>query len=386
MQPGSPLVTALEDTGADIHRFCWSGRNRQADRFLAGEELHEHLVHLVARSPSANHQIVAHSHGGNVALYALRDGEKLDPLLTSVQVATLATPFLVMRPRRLPSLAFRVAVVFFGVMSLVWALGMVAVAMTSEPILEDFTVAEQVLAWIVYSFALLLVATAVSSAHLYARCSHDARWALLRGRATRREAARVTVPPIDAHRFLIIRATGDEAGGLLSGAQVASWLARRVISLTDLAPFYIKTLLRRPLVRAKTRLRRARRSGVLRFPLLASGAVVEALAYVLLALYAGVLVVLMLFLSPVVALLLVITNLPFGFDTLFWNIFAFITAEPTPPGTYPYTHVSAAAGGDLAHGVYDEPEAIAAVVGRLTGSATEARTAAKPQVRTLETT
>jgi hypothetical protein len=68
-------VTGIRDAaGADalIEPFDWSGRNSHRARVRAGRALGDHLTALIERYPGAAHAIVAHSHGGNAAMYAVR--------------------------------------------------------------------------------------------------------------------------------------------------------------------------------------------------------------------------------------------------------------------------------------------------------------------------
>lgn len=114
MRDGAKLPSALSEEGdTALFRFCWSGRNRQTDRLHGGEKLHDHLVEIVNRYPDAEHAEHAHSHGGSVAMYALRDSDcEPDPQLNEVEVITMATPFLTMSRRRVsPSAYFFFALV-----------------------------------------------------------------------------------------------------------------------------------------------------------------------------------------------------------------------------------------------------------------------------------
>jgi len=72
---------------AVVTRFDWSGRNNLWDRAKAAEELSDFVDALRAIYPDAKQYVVAHSHGGNVALYAARR-TRIDG------IACLATPFL----------------------------------------------------------------------------------------------------------------------------------------------------------------------------------------------------------------------------------------------------------------------------------------------------
>jgi pimeloyl-ACP methyl ester carboxylesterase len=74
----------------EVERFNWSGRNRYIDRRGAGELLSVELAKQRTRFPKAQQVVIGHSHGGNVAGYAL---EHL-PTTENVKAICLATPFL----------------------------------------------------------------------------------------------------------------------------------------------------------------------------------------------------------------------------------------------------------------------------------------------------
>src|SRR5438093_11753518 len=99
----SKLGQALEQrfgAGVVVAPFRWSGRNNTSARTEAKGKLREHLRCMQQKYEQAQHYIVAHSHDGNVALYALRD----EALRNAIAwVACLATLFLVSRLRCLVS-------------------------------------------------------------------------------------------------------------------------------------------------------------------------------------------------------------------------------------------------------------------------------------------
>jgi hypothetical protein len=73
---GSNLCKALrEHLPGDlvIRRFPWSGANRNSDRIEAAKKLADALNENLASYPYAAHFVIAHSHGGNLALYAMGD-------------------------------------------------------------------------------------------------------------------------------------------------------------------------------------------------------------------------------------------------------------------------------------------------------------------------
>ena len=88
------LQRRLGDTA--FREFRWAGTNRHGARTEGGIRLAEFIRAGHAQHPDAQHFIVAHSHGGNVALYAMRN-----PAAHAVidGIVTLATPFLSTWPR-----------------------------------------------------------------------------------------------------------------------------------------------------------------------------------------------------------------------------------------------------------------------------------------------
>lgn len=100
-QPGSPLRESIQQASPlEVHfdQFGWNGRNTHEARISEGEKLLERLRDLRSKFADARIVVVAHSHGGNVLLYAGRD----DAFASLVdEVITLATPYLEITPRDL---------------------------------------------------------------------------------------------------------------------------------------------------------------------------------------------------------------------------------------------------------------------------------------------
>jgi pimeloyl-ACP methyl ester carboxylesterase len=101
-QPDSAFCTQLREelqvygaASVTFSRFDWSGGNTHFDRRLASIQLRKHLLDLLGTEPDARHYVVAHSHGGNVALRALRSSPALCRKVSGI--AALATPFLTFR-------------------------------------------------------------------------------------------------------------------------------------------------------------------------------------------------------------------------------------------------------------------------------------------------
>jgi putative serine esterase DUF676 len=83
----------------DIRVFQWSGGNSFMARRRAAVELAEDIKKISLDNPNARIVCVAHSHGGNVALYAvqlLKGVDLSNPNEKKIDIITLATPFVQM--------------------------------------------------------------------------------------------------------------------------------------------------------------------------------------------------------------------------------------------------------------------------------------------------
>jgi pimeloyl-ACP methyl ester carboxylesterase len=106
MAPTSPLVraigNALHPQAVLFQPFVWSGllgtryNNTNMLRSAAGEKLGKLLVVLRSRWPSAKIVLVAHSHGGNVALYA---ANRYGDVARLSGIVCMGTPFIAVTPK-----------------------------------------------------------------------------------------------------------------------------------------------------------------------------------------------------------------------------------------------------------------------------------------------
>lgn len=94
----SPLFLEIQQSipNSLVFPFGWSGKNNHKERLSASRELQVYIRHLNKLKPDAQIYLVAHSHGGNVALQALRDF-KLQQLVKGL--VCLATPYITISPR-----------------------------------------------------------------------------------------------------------------------------------------------------------------------------------------------------------------------------------------------------------------------------------------------
>ena len=99
----SPLCRALRERipGVSISPFTWSGRNSNRARLDAGWELARWTETRISEyervhGGPVDHYVIAHSHGGNVVLYACRSRHFAEHL---TKLVCLSTPFLSARVR-----------------------------------------------------------------------------------------------------------------------------------------------------------------------------------------------------------------------------------------------------------------------------------------------
>ena len=205
---GSRLASALHaglDGPVEVDHCDWSGGNSASAREDGARRLAAHLREAALRHPDAKRFVVAHSHGGNVALYAMRDGEVAR--LTQ-GVVCLSTPFLVARPRDLGPQ---------GRANLIAAL-LIALLVTNALFIEDRLAAA--LPWLPHPVAGLLCVWIGMVGLFFLYRSWDA--------LATRLLARLTLPTLPPLRLSILRATGDEASALLLFFQFLSLLAVRL--------------------------------------------------------------------------------------------------------------------------------------------------------------
>ena len=122
INPNSLIASSLRTVAAaTIVPFRWSGDNSHSARLIAGSALGEAASRLASLHPNAGLHFVGHSHGGNVALFALRD---TDILRRTRSVIFLGTPFIQITERSIEkpirffaqvfSIAFTLLVLFAG--------------------------------------------------------------------------------------------------------------------------------------------------------------------------------------------------------------------------------------------------------------------------------
>ncbi|MFI6071688.1 hypothetical protein ACIA5C_08875 [Actinoplanes sp. NPDC051343] len=276
-------------------RFAWSGRNSHRARMHATQDLVEHLQRQLTEHPRARQWVIAHSHGGNVALHAADQLRALRGRRARVTTVALATPFLHARPRTIPGWPLFI-IVLFGAFLLASAAGTV---MTGPRSLADT----------------VLVAGGGAFAALIALCAAGAvlhRRSLGRGWRSRLVAA-IHAPTARPGETIVIRAVGDEASGFLVAGQFVGWLSAVATRLLTSLWLWVAVIGLPQLAILVATV--AGRGGRLAYGLLLHGFAP-----------AGLLVV-------AVAAAMAGAAVVFGIDGPFAGLVVSCSAEPAPPGT-----------------------------------------------------
>lgn len=350
-----------------VEPFVWSGSPTASARFEAAERLASRLQDNATCSPNTRRFVIAHSHGGNIALYALRD----DSVAASVDgLACMATPFLVARRRDLGREGTRSILLVLLILALVgygWLIGPALPA--SIP-------------WGLPLF-MYLVAVALGLGQLYKR------WQGLAGGLI----AKLRLAELPPSKLLVLRATGDEASALLLFFQFMTVLGVRLFHvlqrLRERLSDRFKTWSRR-----KAPLAAAAAGGILIVAVLSLaattaaepartglviGMLLAALLFVMLTTYllfgwTAAAADLFRFIAALglvpAALLLAVCMLPFDWRVAMANLLVDVTAEATPPGRWT-VHQFVPAGTEVHNGgtppmahsaIYEDERAIDAIV------------------------
>jgi len=224
-QEGSYLRAALTKSFGEsviFRPYSWSGGNSFGARSSAAEGLRTFLKEGLKDYPESRQLVVAHSHGGNIVLYALRDKE----LAQSIDsVVFLSTPFIIAQPRQFgpnSKLVTELAVVMVSL------LAGLAVGITLATVLNAaasywaivFLIVTALVAWAAWKMLNML-------GGLWNK--YATAWA---------EDVKV-VPPDSNTKLLVIRPTGDEVADVMASVHlsfgVMTW-AWKILALIAIAP------------------------------------------------------------------------------------------------------------------------------------------------------
>jgi pimeloyl-ACP methyl ester carboxylesterase len=192
------LSTALTEAGCAVTPFAWSDRNSHRARTQAARDLADHLRAEVAKNPKGWFWIVAHSHGGNVALHAAAELRRSQRAAPQVSTIAFATPFIHSRDRK-PPVWLIFVLLLFGPLLLLAAGEKIGSGQRSF--------VDWLLVVIGGSFAAALL-LCVAGAVLHG--GFGDRRALVNA---------VHAPAVGRKDLFIVRSAGDEASGLLTTGQ-----------------------------------------------------------------------------------------------------------------------------------------------------------------------
>jgi RNA polymerase sigma factor (sigma-70 family) len=216
------LEAALKSASLDwpIRAFLWSGANSVRARDGAARALSDELRTELKDDPDARAVIIAHSHGGNVALRAL---QQLNSVAGQIKVVTLATPFLRVFAHRfhlsiLPALLvlFSLSVIF--VICYLTGLNWILYATGLSP--DDFLY--------LAIFAVVLLVLGIGTG-LFFTIRLFAIFANLRAALAIEEEASYDTKGMAASRMLAIRGVDDEASLSLAAGSIGSRLSYLVL-------------------------------------------------------------------------------------------------------------------------------------------------------------
>jgi hypothetical protein len=223
-EEGSPFLAGLSTELGDIPRkitpLLWSGENSIYERDKTAHDLAEFLSAEHARHPQATQLIIAHSHGGNIALRALhylhqRDAPQLcgadsaNPL-----VVTLATPFVEVHPADFGRRPYNIR------RALILALAALSILLANLLAIHFKTAAPFVL-----GIGLVVMFFIIYWGFWWIRRRAPAR----QNRLDALEGATQLGELMPAQRVLVIRAVDDEASLILALSTILNYLTARFI-------------------------------------------------------------------------------------------------------------------------------------------------------------
>lgn len=181
----------------DIDYFEWPHWNEVWFRSRGAQDLSEYLQSRLRQFPNAKHHIIAHSHGGNVAIDAILLANIAGAISTLV---TLSTPFVLVRPRRVDPSTHRLWAATLGYIGF----GALLPALDSEwATRNDDLLGFVVLAPFAIAFMILGIMSKIAS--------------MVSRRLPDRGSSVADIP------LKIVRYEGDEALMGLAAAQLLSW-------------------------------------------------------------------------------------------------------------------------------------------------------------------
>lgn len=217
---------AAEGIDAPLHAFLWSGTNSIFGRLDAAQRLAAEINERAAREPERLQFVIGHSHGGSVAMIALRHLD--EAVRRQVSIVTLATPFMEVRvedpgARNLKTIVGLLTLFALGFAVLLFvpvvfaALSLLGVAPTAVP------------NWVgVVVFVLGLAAAAVFALLILGPDMGDRELRLI-------EATRDGVASDFATNMLVLRGIDDEATLVLAAGAIGNRISFRLMRIVGSA-------------------------------------------------------------------------------------------------------------------------------------------------------
>lgn len=235
--PDSPLRKALAGQLGDRIAFEtleWSGANTHRARREAAQKLRAQLADSIAANPLARHFLVAHSHGGNVALYAMADATLRQHI---AGIACLNSPFICALKRNTKQFMLEIfawMAAYFVLLFMAYAVFYVLAPLSTDPNLQHLGLLAQIGLGLGFAAVLiLLIFFVIEPGLMYSRKLEDrvASWA-----ATRRAGISqdIILPQNPDVPVLCAWTAGDEvisSFGLLDALANMPYLALSFIGL-----------------------------------------------------------------------------------------------------------------------------------------------------------
>jgi Protein of unknown function (DUF2974) len=219
----------VEFPGAEISAFSWSGKNSARHRNSAAEDLCKELIRKISDNPNAHYFLVAHSHGGNIAVQAASDAAIAR---TIKGVVCMSTPFLAMRKREIHRQSTNMFWIVVGIVSLialaVAAWGAATMILGDAPAVVT-GIAAVALLWCV---AYILIVPVAGYFRFYK----------LLEKSLFNKPGRLP----ENFPLFIIRSPSDEASLTLASFQFITWMSTTIWRRIDTFAESIRRLLRKP--------------------------------------------------------------------------------------------------------------------------------------------
>lgn len=199
------IQKALPNDNVKFVAFRWSGRNSVSARFKAGEELSKLLNELCKGYPQARQIIICHSHGGSVALSALR--HELENMAV-IGVICLSTPFLVAQFRPLSRIA-KVGLSITPGLAVSLGLGQ----LINLSMYNNFNLVVQLF------IGVFIITVAIITAIIVPRIVKSLAEKIF---------IKMQLAELNIDRLLIIRSPGDEASAALGTVQLLNFVISKV--------------------------------------------------------------------------------------------------------------------------------------------------------------